>query len=150
MDLGAVVARIPGRGRLALTQKAQLCVEIVLAYVMVRRRLPRADIRDVIASVRDVGAERRGGPVQDASEAFALAARLGHAVSRTLAVLPTDSRCLVRSVVLCRLLADRGMPSVVVIAAQSRETFVAHAWVEFEGRPILPVLGFADARLVQL
>ena len=43
------------------------------------------------------------------------AVRLGRAIGRTLSILPFDSRCLVRSLVLAELLARRGIDSRVVI-----------------------------------
>ena len=66
------------------------------------------------------------------------AARLGRAVRRTLALLPTDSRCLIRSLVLTRLLARRSIPNTLVIGVRKTSEFEAHAWVEHAGQPILP------------
>ena len=60
------------------------------------------------------------------------------AVARTLRLLPTDSRCLMRSLVLSALLARRGIDSSLVIGVRTAEAFGAHAWVEHEGRPLLP------------
>jgi hypothetical protein len=71
-------------------------------------------------------------------------------VTKTLRVLPTDSRCLVQSLVLSRLLATRGIPSTLVIGARSDSTFMAHAWVEHGGYPLLPQEGFEEYRLLEL
>ena len=70
--------------------------------------------------------------------------------TRTLRVLPTNSRCLVQSLVLSRLLATRGIPSTLVIGARSDSTFMAHAWVEHGGYPLLPREGFDEYRLPEL
>jgi hypothetical protein len=67
-----------------------------------------------------------------------VARRLGRAVGKTLRLLPTDSRCLIRSLVLTRLLARRAIPNTIVIGVRKAPDFQAHAWVEHEGRPILP------------
>jgi hypothetical protein len=56
-----------------------------------------------------------------------------------LARLPTDSRCLVRSLVYLSLLSRRGIEGTLVIGARTEPEFAAHAWVEVEGEPMLPV-----------
>ena len=57
--------------------------------------------------------------------------------TRTLTALPADSRCLMSSLVLTRLLARRGIDSELVIAVEPGEQFGAHAWVEHDGSPLL-------------
>jgi hypothetical protein len=66
--------------------------------------------------------------------------RLGAIVTRTLGLLPVRSTCLVRSLVMLRMLAARGLNGELVIAAAPSETkpLDAHAWVELDGRPLLP------------
>ena len=71
-------------------------------------------------------------------------------VSSVLRLLPTDSRCLVRSLVLTRLLARRDIPSTLIIGVTAAPEFKAHAWVEHAGRPLLPSYGPMFARLVEL
>jgi hypothetical protein len=66
------------------------------------------------------------------------ASRLGKVVMRTLAPLPTDTRCLLRSLVLTGLLARRGMSSKLVIGVAPGPEFKAHAWVEHSSYPVLP------------
>ena len=80
----------------------------------------------------------------------AAAANMANQVFRTLRALPTDSRCLVQSLVLSQMLGARGIPSTLVIGARSQPEFEAHAWVEYDGRPVLPPRDFQDARLVEL
>ena len=76
--------------------------------------------------------------------------RLGRAVTRTLPLLPTESRCLMRSLVLTSLLARRGLPSRVVIGVKSGGEFGAHAWVEHEGEPVLPTDRAEFGRLTEV
>jgi hypothetical protein len=80
------------------------------------------------------------------------AARFGSAVARTLDLLPTDSSCLTRSVVLARLLSRRGIEWSLVIGVSSSEgdSFIAHAWVERCGTPLLDPGPDDLTRLVQL
>lgn len=129
---------------LSPAQKAALGVEILNAYVHVRWWLRRGDLPRTVAAARAVrtGSSVPEGPV--------LGTRLGHAVTRTLRVLPTDSRCLMQSLVLTRLLASRGVDSTLVIGVAVDPEFAAHAWVETEDIPLLPTNGSVYARLVRL
>jgi hypothetical protein len=128
---------------LTLVGKARLVAEILGAYVIVRWRMRGPDIRVVVAQLRgDLTGERRTD--------FPLTRRLARAVVRTLRLLPTDNRCLARSLVLDRLLARRSLASVVVIAAHSGPDFEAHAWVEHDGVPVLPPETDGYQRLVEI
>jgi hypothetical protein len=77
-----------------------------------------------------------------------VALRLGRVVGRTLKLLPTDSRCLIQSLVLTRMLAKRSIASTLVIGVRKDPAFEAHAWVEHEGQPVLPPGRFT--RLMEL
>lgn len=66
------------------------------------------------------------------------AAQLARAVRGTLAPLPTDTRCLVQSVVLAALLARRATEATVVIGVRPGQQFEAHAWVELDEHALLP------------
>ena len=88
----------------------------------------------------------RVGPQARVAEAR----RLGRAVIRTLDPLPGDTRCLVRSLVLTRLLARRGIASTLVIGARTTPGFLAHAWVEHRGVAVLDPGGGQFARLTEL
>lgn len=128
---------------LSAAAKLALLGEILRAYVVVRYRMRGRDIRAIVAHVRmDDGRERHSD--------YPLALRLGRAVSRTLSVLPTDNRCLARSLVLDRLLTRRSLRSVVVLAARSDPDFAAHAWVEHDGAPVLPPGSPSYKRLIEL
>jgi hypothetical protein len=130
--------------------KLALVAEILLAYTVTRWRMPRGDIRNIVSASRSRLARAPEGPEQATRETWLLAARLASAVAKTLRILPTDSRCLVQSLVLSRLLSARGIPSTLVIGAHSKPAFLAHAWVEHGGYPLLPREGFDDSRLLEL
>jgi hypothetical protein len=124
--------------------------EILAVYAVTRWHMPRGDIRQVMATTRAQLEREPSMQPPPGQDSWEVAAHLGRAVYRTLRVLPTDSRCLVQSLVLSRMLAARGIPSTLIIGAHSQPDFKAHAWVEQEGRPVLPPRGFQDSRLVEL
>ncbi len=140
---------IPGE-RLAPHSKLLLIAEILFVYAETRRQLERRDVRELTAAVRVRPPRRATGLEHGSLESRLVARRLGNAVDRTLRALPTDSRCLMQSLVLSSMLASRGLTSTVVIGAHSDPEFAAHAWVEHDGRPVLPPLGFYESRLVEI
>jgi hypothetical protein len=124
--------------------KASLMAEIALAYGVARWALWRHGLRPALATLRGgLDREVRPGPARDRLIA---GVRLGRAVSRMLRVLPVDSRCLISSLVLTRMLARRGIESELVISVRPGEKFAAHAWVEHGGLALLP----ADAPASEL
>jgi len=129
------------------TAKTRLAVEIVTSYLATRWYLRRGALPGVVAQLRDVARVPASRPL-DGDDA----PRLGRAVGQTLSHLPADSRCLVRSLVLLRLLARRGVTGSLVIAASpdAAEGFEAHAWVEVAGLPVLPPGSPNYGRLVTL
>lgn len=147
--------RVVPSGRLTALQKVVLAAEIAIAYAKVRSRLRREDIRKIVGDLGTRGAARAGTPRRMSPDCSYVALRLGNAVGRTLRFVPGSSRCLVESLVLSELLSARGISSTLVIGAHSSPSFdgpsfVAHAWVECAGRPVLPPRGFAGSRLLQL
>jgi hypothetical protein len=100
--------------------------------------------------IRTTVAQLRGNPARERRSDYLLARRLARAVARTLTFFPTDNRCLVRSLVLDRLLARRSLHSVVVLAARAEPNFAAHAWVEHDARALLPPASAGYQRLVEL
>ncbi len=132
--------------RLGPRQRLGLVAEIVGAYVRARRELRQAPIEEVMARLR---ASESPEPRED-PEALEEACRLGRAVVRTLAFLPGDTRCLRRSLVLTQLLARRGISARLVIGARTAPDFLAHAWVEQGGVPVLSPEGDSFGRLVEL
>lgn len=133
-------------GRLSQTERVRLAAEIVGAYVQARRALRRAPIAAVVATLRSESAPARHPTAETLEEAR----RLGHAVTRTLTLVPGDTRCLARSLVLTRLLAGRGIPAKLVIGTRPAPDFLAHAWVEHAGDPVLAPGDGSFGRLVEL
>jgi hypothetical protein len=78
------------------------------------------------------------------------ALRLACSVRRTLDLIPADSRCLMRSLVVTRLLARRGIEGTLVLAVRADDGFGAHAWVEVEGQPVLEPASAPFERLAEL
>jgi Transglutaminase-like superfamily len=140
-------ATLPSARRLKPIERVRLAGEIAIAYVQARRELRRAPIDAVVATLRS-----RITPcaAPHAPDTLWQARRLGRAVARVLGLLPGDTRCLVRSLVLTRLLARRGIDSKLVIGTRSMPDFLAHAWIEYEGEPVLSAGGGSFARLVEL
>ena len=130
--------------RLPALARFGLVAEILTDYVRVRWKLLRHDLPSTLDGLRG-----RKGAVSGIPSAYT-AARLGRAVARTLALLPTDSRCLTQSLVLTSVLARRGMQSALVLGVRTDPGFEAHAWLECGGRPVLPSGGSRFSRLVEL
>lgn len=146
VELASSVAGPAAARRLSLAGRARLASEIVIAYLRAQRELRRAPITAVVERLRSTSAatpSRGAGALEEAL-------RLGRAVSRTLALLPGDTRCLRRSLVLLQLLTRRGIPARLVIAARTDPDFLAHAWVEHDGIPVLVPASDSFGRLVEL
>ena len=125
------------RKRMPLDLQLRVALEIVTTYLQVRWRFLRGDVRDVVAALR-----RDAVDLHDTYQAYRIGRRLGQPVRRTLDPLPWDSRCLMRSLVLLRMLARRGVVCELVIGVKPGEKFEAHAWIEHEGHPLLPTLAY--------
>lgn len=125
---------------LNLRQKLVFVAEALASYLPAWRILRHRDVVEMVQMARDVrpSIPRPAGPVE-----HLVALRLGRVVGRTLRLLPTDSRCLIQSLVLSRMLSRRSIPSTLVIGVRSKPAFEAHAWVEHQGRPILPAGEFS-------
>ena len=140
--------------RLRHGERLRLALEILAAYGHARRALRRAPIDDVVAGLRsrgatpaaDIGTTERLGENQALYEAR----RLGQAVTRLLVLLPGDTRCLIRSLVLTQLLARRGIATTLVIGTRPAPDFLAHAWIEHDGNPVLDPGDGSFGRLVEL
>lgn len=132
--------------RLRPAQRARLLVEILAAYVQARWALRREPIASVVARLRASSVTDR----DEAPDTLQNARRLGWSVARVLAVVPGDTRCLARALVLTRILARRGIAAKLVIGARASPDFLAHAWVEHDGDPVLDPGDGSFARLVEL
>jgi hypothetical protein len=141
------VRRLPP-SPLSPVARTRLVAEIVAAYLRARRELRRAAIESVVAALR---AESSQPPLtRGQHDELIEARRLGWAVARTLKLMPGDTRCLARSLVLTRLLAQREIPAKLVIGVRAAPDFLAHAWVEYDGVPVLSPGDGSFSRLVEL
>lgn len=120
-----------------------LAAEIVVEYLRARRDMRTGGLQGALAAVQRP-AER------DDPREHQTCVRLGRAVDRTLSVLPSDPRCLIRAIVLARVLARRGIGSRLILGVRSTPEFSAHAWVEHRGLPLLPAGEYERGRLAEL
>jgi transglutaminase superfamily protein len=126
-------------------RRLTLAAEVIATYLRVARWRRRGDIRAAAAAARTgPGAPWGGG------DPYKESVRLGCAVTRVLRLMPGDSRCLSRSLVLTAMLARRGIQSSIVIGVRPAPGFGAHAWVEHAGRPLLAAGPREYRRLVEL
>jgi Transglutaminase-like superfamily len=122
--------------QLSLSARAWLAIEIVLVYANVRWTLRRHHLPETVRILRGKIRPRRLAPL---AAGHVNPRSLAAAVVMTLHVLPFDSRCLMRSLTLMRILARRGIAVDLLIAAlpTGPQTLDAHAWVEIDGAPLL-------------
>lgn len=137
-------ARVDGVRPLRPRVKLALATEILATYGRMRWRLRREGLPAALAAARrEAGSGPGPAPGGDRTRSAAVTGiRLGRSVSRTLAPMPADSRCLMRSLVLTAVLARRGIDAELVIGVRPGARLEAHAWVEHAGTPLLP--GGAD------
>jgi hypothetical protein len=135
--------------RLSHPQRARLVCEVLLTYCRVRWAIRRNDLPDALSQLRlePILAPKRPEP---RAAAYLASRRMAYVVVSVLRLLPTDSRCLMRSLVVTRLLSRRGLESSLIIGVTPDPGFAAHAWVEYDGKPVLPTYGAATSRLVEL
>lgn len=127
----------PDGSALTPLQKLGLAAEIIATYPRVRWLLWRRDLPDAVAVLRrhpDADTPPTGA---NSNGLHRQGRHLGRAAGRTLALLPADSRCLARSLVLLALLARRHIEARLVIGARHGPDFGAHAWIELGGVPLL-------------
>lgn len=135
-----------GLGHLrAFGRKSRLAAEILRLYVWVLYARRRRSLPAVVAALRADSPEA-ARPLSDPIAPY----RLAWGVQRVVGRLPTDSRCLVRSLVLVGLLARRSVVSTLVIGVSPGSKFAAHAWVELEGQQLLPAGESRYERLTEL
>lgn len=130
-------------------EKLLLIGEILTTYVRVRISLRRFDLVDAVARLR-ASAPATAGPAPSESAAQATGIRLGHIVQKTISPLPTDSRCLMQSLVLTTVLARRNIATSLIIGVRTNPDFGAHAWIEHDGKPLLPAFDVLDRRLAEV
>jgi hypothetical protein len=129
---------LPPDDRLGWLGRVRLVLEILTTYALLRVR--RQDVAAATARARR--------PAGQGTVELRTARRLARLVARVLGPLPTDTRCVNRSLVLVRMLARRGVSTDLVIGVRAPSDFGAHAWVELEGQPLLPAEDAGFERLV--
>jgi Transglutaminase-like superfamily len=127
-------------------RRARLGAEIVAAYTRARWQLRRRDLPGTLAHLRACAPAER----IDGEQARIAALRLAGAAGRVLRLIPADTRCLMRSLVMTRLLARRGVDATLVLAVRTADGFGAHAWVEVDGQPVLEPASSPFERLAEL
>jgi hypothetical protein len=149
--MSSAISTSRGLEQLVPARKASLVGEIVSSYVRMRLLLRRRGLEQTVERLRQPtkGVSATEGLLPPSEESL-VGLCLANAVVQTLRVLPTDSRCLMRALVLLALLARRGLACTLVIGVSSAPEFKAHAWIELAGEPLLATGGEEYARLVEL
>jgi hypothetical protein len=133
--------------KLPLGQRVHLGAEVLSTYVRVRWRIRDGDAWRAVHDLRsDL---RAASPALETGMEPVAAWRLAHIVTRVLRRLPSDSRCLFRSLTLMCMLERRGIAQTLVIAVRP-QPFAAHAWIEVEGQAMLPDADPGYERLMEL
>lgn len=146
--IGQHIVMLPAT-RLSIRSKLALCGEILRAYVRVRWWLFRRGLPDTLAALRDPHARASTDALDDRDQQI-VGLRLARAAGRVLDLLPSDARCLTRSLVVTDLLGKRGIECSLVIGVKPGSGFAAHAWVETKGLAVLPPNEPEFTRLVEL
>jgi hypothetical protein len=129
-------------------RRARLGAEVLGTYLRVRWLVLRRGEVSAVSILRRELSQHATAEPRDTRVLRGL--RLARAVVRVLRLVPTDSRCLMRSLVLARMLARRGVYAKVVIGVRPEPSFAAHAWVEVDGEPVLATDESTYRRLVEL
>jgi hypothetical protein len=105
-------------------------------------------VRKVLADNPLPAAVGLAGKVKPSKAGAGLAVmQVSRAVDRCLLAGPLRTRCLIRAVVLHRMLRRQGLQTSVVIGLpDAAATTDAHAWVELDGRDLGPAPGRAGHR----
>jgi hypothetical protein len=133
--------------RLGLVDRSRLGAEILAAYARVRWLLHRQNPAEAVDSLRRHA--RRHELSSDAGTDLVVGWRIAHAVNVTLRPLPTDVRCLFRSLTLLTLMERRDIHPKLIIGVRP-EPFAAHAWIELHGQPLLAAADPDHERLAEL
>jgi hypothetical protein len=122
---------MPSEPPLTLPGKIALLCLVWATAAHVRVGLWRQPLPELVAAL--------GTPTRRKHRPVAL---LSRAVSRGLRIGPWHPRCLIRSLVLYRLLRAQGDPAELILALPRHATsHDAHAWVELGGRDVGPLPG---------
>lgn len=144
MTSSAPSAEGPGQVSLSTATRLAVVVEVLITYIHVRWLLRSHDFETALERLRS-GAAARPAVILKDEEPF----RFAHLIVKIIQWLPTDTRCLMRSLTLIGTLAKRDVTAQLVIGVCPGETFAAHAWVELNGAALLPTLGTQFSRLYE-
>lgn len=125
-----------GQSRLGIADRVGVLVEVLCTYCAARWWLLRLPFPAAVSAARSV--RRAGGRPITGIEARTAGLRLGRVVERSLRALPLDARCLIKALVLTRILERRGIACSFVVGVRAQPEFAAHAWVEHDGIALLP------------
>jgi hypothetical protein len=116
---------------LSLLAKVALLWRVWAVAAQVRMALWRRPLPEVVSSLAAAN-DRARVPTS----------LLSRAVSRGLRIGPIQPRCLIRSLVLYRLLRAQGDDAQLIIGMRDQTVSTdAHAWVELAGRDVGPLPG---------
>lgn len=119
---------------LPVVRKVRLFIRIWALTVQVAVALRNRPLPDLVESYR-IGDTVEGHPI-------CAPRKLSAAVTRSLRLGPWQPRCLIRSMVLYRLMREQGEEAKLVIGLpQNPKDHIAHAWVEVRGIDIGPAPG---------
>ena len=131
---------------LPLLPKVRLAVEIALTFIVVRWRMRRqADVEKLTIGLRPGSPEAVIDP-----DTMRRAKLLGNRVTLMMRVLPCDTRCLARSLVLIGLLGRRGIVAQLVIGVHPGLLFRAHAWVELSDEALMVPIERGGQRILEV
>ena len=117
--------------RLTVARKLRLLARIWALAATTQIALWRRPLPTVVAALEPLGTEPRL-PLRT----------MVRGIHRGLRIGPWRPRCLLRSLVLFRLLREQGAPAVLVIGlGHEARTSDAHAWVELDGHDVGPPPG---------
>jgi Transglutaminase-like superfamily len=124
-----------GGALLSLISKGVIFLKIWFWFVAVHARLRMHPLPEAVQSLRP----RVGGARYPISPRG-----LGKVIVRVLTVGGHTPRCLINALVHYRLLAEQGLPAVLVIGLEAdARDHKAHAWVELDGVDVGPPPGQA-------
>ena len=131
---------------LPLLPKVRLALEIALTFIVVRWRMRRqVDVEKLTALLRPGSPETVVDP-----DTLRRTKLLGNRVTLLMRVLPGDTRCLARSLVLIRLLVRRGIGATLVIGVHPGPLFGAHAWVELSNEALMVPIEPGGQRILEV
>ncbi|HST54935.1 MAG TPA: lasso peptide biosynthesis B2 protein [Solirubrobacteraceae bacterium] len=134
--------------KLKLGARVRMGFEVLRMYVRVRWLMRNPDASNAVGKLRAAPAGNESAGFEEGMELF-VAWRVAHATIGVLNRLPSDARCLFRSLTLLGMLQRRGIAQTLVIAVRP-EPFAAHAWIEVGGQAMLPDADPGYERLMEL